>query len=72
MPIKKAHHERNQENASEIVISENNHNQFLETFISIKFDAICNETAPAISFHRIHGDPEILSKMMSEKGPVPL
>ena len=57
---------------SEILISENNLNQFLETFISIKLDAEYNETAPAISFHLFHGDSEILSKMMSENAPVPL
>ena len=57
---------------SEIVISENNHNQFLETFISTEFDAEYNETAPAISIHRFQEDSEILSKMMSEKAPVPL
>jgi hypothetical protein len=32
----------------EIVISENNQNRVLETFISIKFDAENNETTPAI------------------------
>ena len=39
-----------------VVISENNQNQVLETFISMKFDAECNETTPAISFHRFHGN----------------
>ena len=33
---------------SEIVIFENNQNQVLETFISMKFDAENNETTPAI------------------------
>ena len=39
-----------------VVISENNQNQLLETFISMKFNAECNETTPAISFHRFHGN----------------
>ena len=41
---------------SEIVIFENNQNQLLETFISMKFDAECNETTPAILFPRFHED----------------
>ena len=48
MPIKKAHHEKNAETDYEIVISGNNQNIVLETFISIKFDAEFNETTPAI------------------------
>ena len=55
----------------EIMISENNQNQFLETFISIKFDAECNETAPAIEFPRFHGDFEIYTKKASKKWPEP-
>ena len=41
---------------SRVVISGNNQNQVLETFISMKFDAECNETTPAISFDRFHED----------------
>ena len=44
------------------MISENYQNQFLGTFISIEFDAECNETAPAILFHQCHEDSEILAK----------
>ena len=39
-----------------VVISVNNQNQLLETFISMKFDVECNETTPAISFHRFRGN----------------
>ena len=46
----------------EIVISGNNQNQVLETFISIKFDAECNETTPAIVFLRFHEDSEMFTK----------
>ena len=53
---------------SEIVIFENNQNQVLETFISMKFDAECNETAPAIAFPRFHEDSEIFTKMTSKVG----
>ena len=37
-------------------ISENNNNQVLETFISMKSHAECNENIPAISFGRFHED----------------
>ena len=53
---------------SEIVIFENNQNQILETFISMKFDAECNETNHAIMFHRCHDYSEILTKMTSKVG----
>ena len=52
---------------SRIVISENNQNQVLETFISMKFDAECNETTPAIILHRFHEDYEMFTKMTSKK-----
>ena len=48
---------------SKLVISENNQNQDLETFISMKSDAGCNETTPAISFDRFHENSEILTKI---------
>ena len=44
------------------MISENNQNQILETFISMKMDAEYNETTPAISFDRLHVDFDIVSK----------
>ena len=58
-----------------VVISENNQNQVLETFISMKFDAECNETTPAISLHRFHGNiqndepSEIKLSMAEPKSP---
>ena len=52
---------------SEIVIFENMQNKVLDTFISIKSNAECNETAPAISIDRFHEDSEIFSKMTSNK-----
>ena len=48
--------------ASEITISKTNHNQFLETFISINHDAECNENTPAIIFYRFHEDFEMVTK----------
>ena len=53
---------------SEIVISEKNQNQDLETFISMRLDAECNETTPAIPFYRFHEDSTILAKMTSKVG----
>ena len=53
----------------EIMISENNQNQVLETFISIKFDAECNETTPAILFLRFHEDFSIYTKKASKGWP---
>ena len=53
---------------SRIVISENNQNQDLEMFISMKFDAECNEITPEITFHKFHEDSEILTKMKSKVG----
>ena len=44
----------------EIVIFENNQNQVLETFISMKFDAECNKTTPVIELYRCHEDSKIL------------
>ena len=55
--------------ASNIVISEIHQNKILETFISMKSDAECNETAPAISFGRLHEDSEILTKMTQKGRP---
>ena len=50
MPITKSDYEGNQENYFyEIVICENNQNQNLETFISIKINAEYNEITPAIA-----------------------
>ena len=45
-----------------IVISENNQNKVLETFISIKFDTECNETIPDIVLYGFHKDYELLTK----------
>ena len=57
IPFKKPYHKKTEENSvCEIMIRKNNQNQFLETFISIKFDAECNETTPAISFGRFYED----------------
>ena len=56
---------------SRIVISENTQNKSLETLISMKFDTECNETTPAMSFHRFHDYYEILTRMTSESRPVP-
>ena len=50
-----------------MVIFENNLNTFLGTFISIKFDAKCNETTPVIVLYRFHEDLNILRKNRSEK-----
>ena len=52
----------------EIMIFENNQNQVLETFISIKFDAECNETTPAILFIRFHEDFKIYTKRRKKVG----
>ena len=52
----------------EIMMSENNQNQVLETFRPIKFDAACNETTPAILFLRFHEDVMICTKMTSKVG----
>ena len=66
MPIKNTHHYTNQENEFwEIVISEKNQNEILETFISINIDAECNENVPAISFGRVHEDFCISTKISS-------
>ena len=45
------------------MISENNQNQNLETFIAIKIDAENNETTLAISFDWIHEDVTIFAKI---------
>ena len=42
--------------AANIVITENNQNKILETFISMKSHAECYENVPAISFGRFHED----------------
>ena len=55
MSIKKAYHERNQENEIwKIVISKNNQNHISGTLISMRIDAEHDETTPAISFDRVH------------------
>ena len=41
-----------------------NQNPILETFISIKFDVISNETAHTILFDRFHDDYNIATKMI--------
>ena len=46
------------------MIRKNNLNRFLETFISMKCDAECNETNPAISFDRFHEDFEIITEFL--------
>ena len=66
MPIKKAHHQTNQENwfrRSCFV----NQNQVLELFISMKIDAECNETTPEIAVDRFHEDSNNFSKMTTNK-----
>ena len=55
---------------SRIVISLNNQNKVPETFISMKFDAECNETTPEIVLHRFHEEYENLTKMTSESRPI--
>ena len=52
--------------ASKIMISEHRQNKVLDTSISIKSNAECNETAPAISFARFHEDSENLTKPTSK------
>ena len=47
------------------MIRKNNQNQFLETLISMRTDAECNETAPATSFNRLHEDSEHITEMTS-------
>ena len=49
-------------NDSKILISENNQNKVLETFISMEFDAECNETTPDIVLYRCHEDYELITK----------
>ena len=51
---------------SKIVISENEQNQVLKTFTSMKSDSECNETTPAIIFRRCHEDYEIITEMTSK------
>ena len=46
------------------MIAVNDHKQILETFISIKIDAECNETAHAIVFDRFHVYFHIATKMI--------
>ena len=71
MSVKKTYHQRNQENTiCEIVISENNKNPMLDTFISMKMDAEYNENTPTISFDRFHENSEIFTKMTSNVGRV--
>ena len=48
------------------MISEHRKNKVLDTFISIKPNAECNETAPAVSFARFHEDYENLTKPTSK------
>ena len=55
---------------SKILISENNQNKILETFISMKFDAECNETILDIVLYRFHEDYDILTKMTSKNRPM--
>ena len=47
---------------SKVVISGNNQNQVLETFIYMKFDAECNKTTPVIESYRFHEDSEMFTK----------
>ena len=54
-----------------IVISEDIQNKVLKTFISMKFDTVCNETTPAIILYRVDGYYEILTKMTSKNRPAP-
>ena len=53
------HIERNPENWLWIVIIENEQNQVLEMFISIKFDVESNEITPAIVLKRWHEEYEM-------------
>ena len=55
-----------QKTGSKLLILENNQNQNLETLISRKFDAECNETTPAISIDRFHKDSKMFAKMSSK------
>ena len=52
----------NKKTDDKVVISENNQYQVLETFISMKSDAECNETNPVIVLHRFHGEINIFIK----------
>ena len=49
-------------NYVKIMISENKQNQILETFISMKIDAECDENAPAIAFDRFRKDLNIFKQ----------
>ena len=50
----------------EIIISEKTQNKDLETFISMKIDAECNETTPEIILYRFDKYYEILIKQMRQ------
>ena len=43
-------------------MSENDQNQVLEMFISMKFDGESNETTPAIISYRFHEDSKMFTK----------
>ena len=45
-----------------MVIIENDQNQVLEMFISMKFDVESNETTPAIILYRFYEDYEMFTK----------
>ena len=47
------------------MISENDQNPFLETFISMKNDAECNTKTPAFPVDRFHEVVQILTEMTS-------
>ena len=44
------------------MVSEHRQNRVMETSISIKIDAECNETTPDIILYRLHEDCEIFTK----------
>ena len=53
-----------------IVFFENDQNKVLETFISMKFDAECDENIPDIVLYQFHEDYELLTKKTSKSRPV--
>ena len=56
-----------QKNDYKFMILENDQNQVLEMFISMKFDAESNETTPAIILYRFHEDCKMFTKTTSKR-----
>ena len=56
MAIKKHIIKQIKKTGSEHRVCENNPNQILEPFISMKFDAECNATTPGMSVNQFYND----------------